>query len=139
MNNTNHRQDRSEMSDDNTPPDFQMVDLNTFPPLHAYPRPYWYLGMPDKQIAYLLDQNRLDDAVIFFLYAVGACFPEEIPFLHSLPDCAEIVGSLRKEGRVKFFNEGLRHRYRTTELVLGPNSGIESILRDVELLLDGGS
>jgi len=125
MNNTN-----------NTLRDFRTVDLNLIPPLYTYPRQYWFLQVPGKQIRYLLDDNRLDDAVLYFIFAIGASFPEEIPFLHSRPDCAEIVARLRRDGRVKLFNEGVRHHYRTTELVLGPKSDIESIREDVEFLFE---
>ena len=77
--------------------------------------------------------------MVYFLSAVGSSFPEEVLFLQSRPDSAEIVARLRKERRIKLFNEGAKRWHRTDELVLGPKSGIEFILRDVEFLLVPGT
>jgi hypothetical protein len=120
----------------NTPLDFSTVDLNAFPPSYSYSRQYWHLGVPGKQIRWLLDQNRLDDAVVYFLFGCGSSFVEEIPFLHSRQDSQEIVGRLRQERRIKLYGDGLPRRFRTDELVLGPNSGIAGISREVAFLLE---
>jgi hypothetical protein len=119
-----------------TPLDFSTVDLSAFPPRYSYPPRYWHLSVPGKQIRWLLDQNRFDDAVVYFLFGWGTSFVEEIPFLNSRPDSQEIVARLRQEGRIKLYGDGLPKRFRTNELVLGLNSGIAGIIEDVAFLLE---
>ena len=116
------------------PSDFRTVDLNTFPPQYSYPRKYWSIPVPAKQIEWLLDQNRMDDAVVYAIYAIGPSFAGEIPFLTAHPECDEIVNRLRAERRVKLFHENKRTRYKTTELVLGPNADVKTIIEDVAFL-----
>lgn len=131
------RDDLSAMNSNNPPLDFRNVDLRDFPPHHTYPRQYWFIPTPGKQLQWLLDQNRLDDAVVYFLFGLGTSFRKEIPFLAFRPDRDEIIARLRKEGRIRLHSDGLRRRRcRTNELVLGPKSGIDSILRDVEFLTE---
>jgi hypothetical protein len=114
---------------------FTGVDLKTIlPDRYTFLKRYWRMGPPERQITWLLDQNRVDDALVYFLHECGASFPGEIPFLFSTPDPDERIARLRSEGRIKLFMEGSKHRYRTRELVLAPNSGIEAILRDVAFL-----
>ena len=131
---TQTKDDLSDMKSNNPALDFRKVDLRDFPPLHTYPRQYWFIPTPAKQVQWLLDQKRIDDAVVYFLFGVGTSFRREIPFLDSHPDCDEIVARLRREGRIKRYGDGLPRSFRTNELVLGPKSGIELIVRDVEFL-----
>lgn len=114
--------------------DFHTLDLNQLPPMYSFPRTYWYIPIPARQVTWLLDHCRIDDAVVYFIHAVGASFPEEMPFMESRADANERISRLRSRGRIKLFMEGSKHWYRTSELVLGTNSGIETILRDVEFL-----
>jgi len=118
------------------PRDFDSVDLNAFPPPYSYPRKYWNLRPPFQQVQWLLDQDRFDDALVYFLFGWGTSFVGEIWFLHSRPDHQEIVARLRSEGRIKLYGDGLPRRFRTNELVLGPNSRIEKIIEDVAFLLE---
>jgi hypothetical protein len=118
--------------------DFQTFDLNAIPPKYSFPVKYWWWSPPVRQIHWLLDQQRIDDAVVYFIHECGASFPEEMRFLQSRPDPYGRIARLRAEGRVRLFRETIKRKkdawYGTNELILGPNSGIDSILRDVLFL-----
>jgi hypothetical protein len=115
---------------------FEGFNVNV-PPKHPFPRKYWFMGPLEREITWLLDQNRIDDAVVYFINDCGASFPHEMQFLQSRPNPGGRVARLLTEGRVRLFRETLQRRHRrwgTDELVLGSNSGIERILADVAFL-----
>lgn len=120
------------------PTTFDGVDLDVVvPDQYSFPKRYWYMGPVEREVTWLLDQGRIDDAVVYYINEVGASFAGEMPFLQSRPDPDARIARLRAKGRLRLFKETMKPKdrwYGTDELVLGPKSGIDVILRDVEFL-----
>ena len=83
----------------NTPTTLIGVNLNTVvPDKHSFPVKYWHLGPPEREITWLLDENRIDDAVVYFIHAFGASFVGEMRFLPDDPDTDTRIARLWAEG-----------------------------------------
>lgn len=113
------------------------VKLNeAVPPKHTYPVKYWHKSPPDRELSWLLDEGRLDDAVVYFLHELGASFSGEMPFVmrQDAPDA--LIGRLCAEERIRVYSRPKRSTQRPNYgrdlLVLGPKSGIEKIVEDVK-------
>jgi hypothetical protein len=114
------------------------VNVNDIPPKYTYPAKYWFKSPPDRELSWLLDEGRLDDAVLYFLKELGPSFAGEMPCVMRQEDPDALIGRLWEEQRIQVYGKSKRSNrrpnYELDLLVLGPKSGIEKILADVEFL-----
>jgi len=115
-------EEREEILAEKYPTMFDGVHLNeAVPDKFSFPQKYWRWGPPVRQIHWLLDQNRLDDAIIYYIHELEPCQINEIKLIspfdpwepcsieltHNVfwrcgsPLAAEHVVRLAKQGRIE--------------------------------------
>ena len=108
------------------------------PPKYTFPMKYWFKSPPDRELSWLLDEGRLDDAVIYFLRELGPSFAHEMPFVMRQENPDALISRLWEEERIQVYSKSKgssrRPNYERDVLVLGPKSGIERIVADVKFL-----
>jgi len=99
------------------------------PPMYSFPWRYWNMGPAERELTWLLDQNRIDDAVVYWVHEIDCLLTA--PFIERMPDAERtaLIERLREMGRIAFMPGGWTRWY-----MLGPKSGIDQILRDVAFL-----
>jgi hypothetical protein len=130
----------SDINDDPQRPT-RLADVNVnevVPPKYTYPVKYWFKSPPDRELSWLLDEGRLDDAVVYFLTELGPSFAKEMPFVMWQADPDALIGRLWEEERIRVYSKSKRSNrrpnYERDVLVLGPKSSIDQIVEDVEFL-----
>ena len=122
------------------PTTFANLNVNDIvvPPKHTFPAKYWFKSPPDRELSWLLDEGRLDDAVVYFLKELGPSFAKEMPFVMRQADPDALISRLWEEERIRAYSKSKRSNrranYERDVLVLGLKSGIEKILADVKFL-----
>lgn len=112
------------MNLDKTVPTFTGIKLNAIEPNKCPDsKKYWSMPRPSRELTWLTDQNRLNDALVYFV--------SEFDFFHSghptfVPDYKSRLECLCAEGRIK--------TDKWSTYVLAPNSGIEKIREAVAFL-----
>jgi hypothetical protein len=129
--------ERKDLLSEKYPNGWTDIDLNVaVPDEYTFPKRYWRIYPWDRPWVWLIDQNRWDDAVVYCIHRLtGQVDLSDLPFWSSstavpatFPRPDEILPRLCREGRIQPVKR-IRHCY-----VLGPNSGVDAILRDVAFL-----
>src|ERR1700737_3705110 len=55
------------------------------PAKYPFPWKYWWLGPAVRELTWLLDQNRIDDAAVYWVHEFD-CRLTAAPFLHRIPE-----------------------------------------------------